>query len=189
MNDFILCSTLEFKISDYEKALKGDVEEGKALIANAITTRLLERYILPCEVKQNKNGFNVMASCCLLIESIQGFYGGHNKTPKGDKTFEDFFSREKHFELIHKHKLGHEIYSHIRCGILHQGETTGGWRIRRDLYKIIDIQNKIIDANYFRDAMKKAVIDYGGKLKSSDLSDDIWLKCKSKVECLIKNCK
>lgn len=189
MNDFILCSTNKFKASDFQAAIASKSSQAKNDIANAIELRLLERYILPSEGMENKNGFNIMAVNCLLIETIQSFYNGHDKTPRGDRTFEDFFKRENQFKDISNNNLGHQIYKNIRNGILHQGETTGGWRIRRDLTMMIDVKNKIIDANHFREAMKMSVIGYSKKLKQSEWSSTLWQNCISKMESIIKNCQ
>lgn len=97
MSDFILVQEPDFKISDYLAAIKQRSDEDKNKIAEAIKQRLIQRYITPCETKENKNGFNIMANCCLLIETFESFYRGWSKTPNGADAFCKFFNRVPEF--------------------------------------------------------------------------------------------
>ena len=120
-------------IEDYEKMLE---DQDKSSIADFVYGRLYSRYIKPFSfdndnfTKEYKNGFAMMANYCLLIETLESFKNGWGDSDrKSGDAFKQFFSTDPNFtELANK---GTQIYKNIRCGILHQGETTGGWKITR----------------------------------------------------------
>src|SRR6266571_1456463 len=51
-------------------------------IAKFLQQRLSERYITPLVVNPKKNGFLIMASSCLLIETMEAFRKGWSNTDK-----------------------------------------------------------------------------------------------------------
>src|SRR5271167_928447 len=57
-------------------------KKGRIGLAEFIEERLLERYITPLEEvpREQKNGFLMMASACLLIETLEAFYRGWPST-------------------------------------------------------------------------------------------------------------
>ena len=64
-------------------------------IANFIYERFFERYIRPLESipKTHKNGFCIMANCCIMIEALESFYNGWENTKgreKGKEAFKRF---------------------------------------------------------------------------------------------------
>ena len=64
-----------------------------------------------------------MANCCLLIETLQSFKNGwEDSGNKSALAFRQFLSTEKNFEVFLNKEQ--EFYANVRCGILHQGETT-----------------------------------------------------------------
>lgn len=189
MNDFIIAQEPKFTVQDYKTAIARKHNEDKTIIAEAIKRRLLQRYISPIEQNENKNGFNIMANCCLLIEAFESFYRGWAKTPNGSNAFCNFFNRSNRFHEFTGNDTPNQFYKHIRCGILHQGETTGGWRIRRDQTKKLDLTNKIIDANHFRHDLKKEIQDYLNLLKTKNWNDEKWKMLIKKMESIIKNCE
>lgn len=185
MDTFILAQEPEFTVKDYLSAMeRRDATE----IAEAIKRRLIQRYIEPGEVSGKKNGFNIMANCCLLIEAFESFYRGWSKTPNGSDAFCKFFNRAPLFNEFTGNDTPTQFYKHVRCGILHQGETTGGWRIRRDRSKKLNLEEKIIDANFFRDDLKKTVDTYFTQIKSKDWNALEWIMLKKKMSSIIKNC-
>jgi len=189
MSDFILARYPDFKISDYDSAINHKSDADKAEIADAIKRRLIQRYIDPSETIKNKSGFNIMANCCLLIETFESFYRGWSKTPNGADAFHEFFNKTPEFNEFTGNDIPIQFYKNIRCGILHQGETTGGWRIRRDQTKKLNLDNKIIDANHFRDDLKKVVVNYFTSLKMKDWDSHEWKMLDKKMKSIIRNCK
>ena len=127
----------------------------------------------------------MMASYCLLIETLQSFKNGWGDTKrKSEKAFKQFFKDNNKFGSL-KNK-GNEIYTNIRCGILHQGETTGGWRIRR---KGKLVENKTINATKFGIKLEETLNDYKNQLIDSEWDSHIWKKFRKKMKKIIKNCK
>lgn len=191
MNDFKLAKDPDFKISDYLTAISHRGDDDKNNIAEAIKRRLIQRYITPCETIVNKNGFNIMANCCLLIETFESFYRGWAKTPNGAgaDAFCKFFNRVPEFNEFTGNDLPTQFYKNIRCGILHQGEVGGGWRIRRDLSKKLNLEEKIIDANCFRNDLKLVIQKYFDDLKLKEWNSHEWIILEKKMKSINKNCQ
>lgn len=83
--------------------------------------------------KDRKYGFSIMAILCLLIETLQSFFEGKGHTQGISKAiFIRFFTDNEPFKSRYKvtPDLASHMYYHLRCGILHQAEVTGGSRLR-----------------------------------------------------------
>jgi len=141
-------------------------------IANFVKERFMERYITPMRVDpKKKNGFTTMAVSCLLIEALESFYRGRaDSNGKSQRAFCNFFDRNKGFRSFHG--LGQSFYKNVRCGILHQGETTGGWHIRRDGV-IFNKKAKTINAKLFHDEIEIVLKNYCEELRGSAWSAPI----------------
>ena len=176
---FLSSSTTVDKYREMEKNkdVKGIVEFAKE--------RFEERYITPFKQNPKKNGFIMMASACLMIEALQSFWQGWRKSPNTALAFCQFFERNPRFDTIRG--LSQEFYSHIRCGIMHQGETTGGWHIRRDLEKLYEESTKTIDATVFLREMKEALGDYCSTLQSESWDSEVWRKFRKKMKDVCNN--
>jgi len=157
-------------------------------LADFIYGRLHSRYILPFEEygSINKNGFSMMANYCLLVETLQSFINGWGDSNRQSLlAFKQFFTDNPNFpELENK---GQEIYKHIRCGILHQGETTNGWRITRKASVLVDEENKKIDAFLFGERMKKSLESYRDTLKLKEWDSMEWDNFRVKMRKVIEN--
>ncbi len=128
--------------------------------------------------KEYKNGFLILASCSLLIETFAAFLTGENETPRGEspnrfnKVFE--YAKDKKSPLnIFENS---EYYRAIRCGILHQGETKGKFLVTREKEKKI-LDGKIINAYLFHVALKKLLISYKSDLENKEWNSWIWDAC------------
>ena len=187
--DDVILSTLKngknITIKDYEQFVK---EKNKSAIAEMIFCRLYGRYLKPFTFendiynKNYKNGFAIMANCCLCIEALQSFKNGWGETPKGgNKIFDDFFNNTNTLKEFSKK----DFYKHIRCGILHQGETTGGWRIKRERSLL---ENKVINVTKFFDKLYKELNLYVEELRNSEWESKTWGNCRIKMQKIIKNC-
>lgn len=153
-------------------------------------------------------GFAIMANMCPVIEALEAFKHGkerfYNEKEKKEldnamsyeDAFIDFFTGEKEKEKERERErertfnvpenFGKEFYENIRCRILHQGGTGGGWRIKHiGDNKIIDVDAKIIDAKKFLDKIKKILENYGDDLKNG--REDI-NNCVTKCKAIISNC-
>jgi hypothetical protein len=163
-------------------------------IADFIMERFTERYIRPLRGDPTKkHGFCTMAICCLMIEALESFWQGWPDTKEKGKSreaFNSFFQRcsEQELELGIFSKLAEDFYQGVRCGILHQAETTKGWRIRRE-GPLFDPHTKTINATRFHNELEKALRLYCDILKQSDWDSEVWQNLRRKMEVVIKNCR
>jgi Lhr-like helicase len=93
---------VKITIDDYNAFLKiKDEAERKAKISEMIYYRFYDRYIKPFEYESKdyekcyKNGFAMMASGCLLIETLESFYEGLGDTKRGSKEMLKSFLKER----------------------------------------------------------------------------------------------
>lgn len=182
----------EFRISDYQSAL-ANIETGRQVIADAIHRRFTERYLGPITdpPSDRRHGFAMMAVACLMIEALQSFRCGWPDTSKrgdGKHAFCSFFDEHTAFAPFRGH--AGDFYKSVRCGILHQAETTNGWRIRRDQDQILTVTpaGLIVDAKRFTDALSDALDRYCD-LKAAPWDDELWNHLKSKMKNVCDNCK
>lgn len=158
-------------------------------IADFILERFSERYITPLR-EGKKHGFCKMAVCCLMIETLESFWQGWPDTEGcSKKAFRSFFRRcsEQNSELDVFYRHADDFYVGVRCGILHQAETTNGWRIRRE-GPLFNHSTKTINANRFHDQLEKALREYCDTLRQSDWNSEVWCNLRKKMKAVIKNC-
>lgn len=187
----------EITIKQIEEWIK-DKKHNKEYLSQFIYDRLYGRYIRPFDSKdspyvdKHKNGFTIMANCCLLIETYASFREGAFRDTKGksERCFGWFFLKEKRFVdfskggltindyISKKGRLNNkgvpfDFYRNVRCGILHNAETRNGWKIlRRD--SLYDEKTKTINAVKFMNRLNKTLIDYKKELDDSDINTEIW---------------
>jgi hypothetical protein len=164
---------------------------GRSKLAAFFRQRMGERYVEPVERLEpdEKNGFPIMALSCLLIESLQTFREGWPSSDgKSAQAFCYFFGRESAFATFRGHMRG--FYEHVRCGILHQGETTGGWTItRKKGVPLFEAASLRINATEFHRLLAKVIDGYADELKSQPLSSEVWQRFRKKLKAMIKNCE
>jgi hypothetical protein len=186
---------MQMKIEKNESLLSSSVSVSRYLemenskdskgIAAFINERFNERYVKPFEANENKNGFIMMASACLMIEALESFRQGWKKSPNSALAFCQFFDRNGRFSFLRGYS--NEFYSHIRCGIMHQGETTGGWHIRRDLDVIFDSTTKTIDATKFLKEMAGSLSEYCNSLEKGSWDSEQWNNLRKKMRDVCAN--
>jgi hypothetical protein len=199
-DDTILCwrskltATGHVTVADY-KTWAADGEKGKKKIAQLLAYRLTERYVDPVTHLEPrwKSGFSIMAVSCLLIETLETFCQGWESTEptksqpgKSKHAFQLFFSHQRQFKQFQSHAAA--FWKHVRCGILHQGETTGGWIVGRK-GPLFDKNDLEVNATKFHSLLTQAITDYSHQLQKEPLSADIWQKFKTKMNAIIKNCE
>lgn len=170
-------------------------DERKEDIANKlIERRFLERYIEPMETAPKKHGFCLMAVCCLMIESLESFRlgwpdttGKPNPKQTGKEAFKLAFQRIPELSVFVGDCDWESFYYDVRCGILHQGETVGGWKVKRK-GPLFDVASRTINASRFHRLMRKEVSRYRDELLSKDWNAPIWEKCRDKLEAICNNC-
>ncbi|HIC8861879.1 TPA: hypothetical protein ACW7Y0_002886 [Aeromonas hydrophila] len=162
--------------------------QDKAQIITVLRHRYSERYFEPFKKNESKHGFSMMAISCLVIESLISLKHGWKRTRRaGGIIFEEFFSTSHH--LTDFTGLGANFYQHIRCGILHQAETTGGWRIRRNFsLPIVCVDTKTINATKFLSQLEKEFETFLSELAEQDFSSLQWGKVIKKIDYIVANC-
>jgi len=195
-DDTILCwkSTLtsngHVTVADYT-AWRAEGEAGKRKIAEFFRDRVRERYIEPVLVlaPDEKNGFSIMALSCLMIETYETFrQGWPSSDNKSALAFCRFFDREDLFHDFRGH--AQQFYKSVRCGILHQGETTGGWQITRASGKpLFDPGTRTVHATKFHALLAKVIDKYQEDLNANLLTSDIWKHFLTKMTAAIDNCE
>jgi hypothetical protein len=204
-NDTILCgrpgSSYCVTVGDY-KAWENEAGSGWSKKPEFIRRRLFERYIDPVkaldchpDTKRLKNGFYIMAVSCLLIETLVSYWRGWETTEphkdaaarqvpgKSREAFRIFFHEEGRFAEFQ----GTEFYKRIRCGILHQGEATGGWTISRE-GSLFDGTSEV-NATKFHNKLAAAIRDYESNLKNPLPGSSLRNNFDKKMKAVIANCR
>ncbi len=184
-NSPVLCQRLGTTASQLGEWLRAD-ERGK--VAEFLEQRFLERYFTPVEAlnKDEKNGFATIALSCLVVESLQShYYGWPSTNGKSEFAFCRFFDREDRFSVFRG--FANAFYVNVRCGVLHQGETTGGWRVRRD-GPLFDSTRLCVNATKFHRALRGSLSEYVNKLQHPAADDSLWKNCHKKLKAVIANC-
>jgi len=127
-------------------------------LAQFIEERHSERFFRPIRAlgkalgNEQGYGFAMLALCSLLIETIQCYREGLPTTDRREfrglmslqkvpqdyrleeqnwKSSKEVFRRFFHrYQRIFQELPGVRFYKHVRCGLLHQGQTKRGWIIR-----------------------------------------------------------
>jgi hypothetical protein len=177
-------------------------------LADFIEERLLERYVLPVTQTCHKNGFIMIAASWLLIETLESFYRGWEDTSKRMKrddidpncrpidtksdrisrsqvAFCYFFGRFTKFSDLHP--LAGSIYTCVRCGILHQGETKGGWRVLRK-GPMFEPASLTLNATKFLNQVADCVTRYANCLRGAEWESDRWRNFIGKMAAIIRHC-
>ena len=184
----------------------------KTELANFFFDRFYVRYLKPFEfendeyIKSHKNGFAIMTSCCLLIETFVSYTELEFKDTsfKSERCFGYFFLKHKEFNCfakggleINKYEklttkklnnkgIPYDFYKNVRCGILHNGETKNNWKILRK-GKLFDEENKSINATKFMSNLVLVMRRFQNDLLFSDFNNsDIWKTYKKRLEYLIE---
>ncbi len=202
----------DFSMSDIESLIVD--ETNKKQLADIIFHRYYDRYLKPFyfssptqqtytetvnenEVKSLKNefttefksGFVIMTNCCLLIEVIATYFEGANETTKsGSETFKAVFKKANEYSNELKIFENEHFYRNIRCGLLHQGETYGKFKIRRS-GALLNKEHLTINAKLFCDKLKDFLNSYRQELMTAKWDSDIWDKCRIKLMHIINNSK
>jgi len=161
-------------------------------IAKFVHHRFAERYLLPLKHIRNEdeNGFLTMGVCCLLIEGLTAFREGWATTEgKSKRAFKLFFARESRFAAFRP--FDEDFWKGVRCGILHQGETSRGWRLNftNPQGPLFDAANKKINCSLFLSELEAVLQEYHDDLLRSGWDDVIWVHLRTKMKRTIEDCK
>ena len=186
--------------------------ESKIELADFFYHRFYGRYIKPFDFKNSeyiktyKNGFAIMTSCCLLIETFVSFTDPFflDTNQKSERCFGYFFLTQEEFiefskgglkesdyrnsnrKNLNNKGISNDFYKNVRCGILHNGEVKNNWRIVRNGV-LFDTKNKVINSHLFLQKLKDVMKKFKFNLKNSNIEDEIWKTYLLRLESLIKN--
>ena len=187
MNNTKLSSTTS--VSDYQKY---EEDKNKKAIADFLLERFTERYITPLRGNsKRKHGFTTMAISCLMIETLESFWLGEEDTKGQSKQmFISFFKHtQKQGGVLGRFSgCSTDFYYNVRCGILHQAETTEGWKIIRK-GNLLNIKEKTINATAFHDEVEESLKLYCKELKAAGWDSEIWENVRKKMARVIENCE
>jgi len=158
-------------------------------IAELIRSRLNERYWQPVG-SGSQSGFVQLAISCLLIEFFWSLKKGwKDSNHMSRRSFEEFFGESSRFTEIRRH--ANAFYTHVRCGLLHQAETTGGWKVSRSVAqkKLLDGRTKTIQAHRFFAALKAEIGEFLNQLATTPLRDSDWKPVLKKLDYIVANCR
>lgn len=162
--------------------------EDRAGIADLVQKRFQERYLKSVLDSTSRHGFTVLAVCCLMVEALESFrQGWPNSDGKSEAAFCGFF--QAHDEFHDLRPVAHEFYRAVRCAILHQAETTQGWRVHRKKGRLLQEQGNIhwISAWEFARRLRVVLRHYCKALKTSDWKSPVWVKARVKLQRICKN--
>lgn len=163
-------------------------KSSKKHIVDLIAHRFENRYLKHIKLSQVDSGFLIIAVCCFVIETLQSFREGEKDTNRiGRRMFRNFFNNDKDL-FPGFYDIADQFYEDIRCGILHQSETTNAWRILRS-GKLLDTTEFSINARLFVQALDKSVNKYVDELMASEFGTPIWNKAFLKLNDICENCK
>ena len=178
----------KFTVGDYLRAVDAC---DRVVIADAIHRRFLERYLFPASQSDAPGrGFTMMAIACLMVEALESFRRGWPDTGKrgqGEHAFCSFFDAHDAFALFRGH--AHDFYKGVRCGILHQAETTLAWRIRRNGPLLAHAGGvRTVNAKKFVRELRTALDGYRDRLKAQPWEDEVWTDLLWKMKHVCQNC-
>jgi hypothetical protein len=151
--------------------------------------RIDTRYIYPiASIEEHDSergeGFAITALFCSLIEFLEScekgdnfdLYANGNDTPQSHKYnshqaksyFKEFLKTRTPFDKLIPSTLVDSFYQDVRCALLHEARTKGGWYISSAPSSGVLILQKGGRINLFRDqlipALKKYFLDYRSRL-------------------------
>lgn len=157
-------------------------------IADLIRLRFSERYLDPVLDNPKRHGFSMLAVGCLMVEALESFRNGwKNTSGKSEAAFCSFF--QAHVEFKDLRPVAHDFYRAVRCGILHQAETTDRWRVHRESGLFVENGGvRSVSASEFGKGLKSVLDRYHHDLDVADWNDQIWAKARKKLQAICHNC-
>ncbi len=178
--------TRDVTVMQLQNWMKEQGVHSKTEIVKLIRHRFENRYLK--HIKSVDSGFLIMAVSCFVIETLQSFREGVPDTNgMGPRMFKNFFNNEQDNFPDFNEGISVEFYKHIRCGILHQSETTNGWRVLRK-GKLLDETEFSLNAELFLESLNKSVNKYLNELANSDFNSNLWKNAFIKLKDICENC-
>lgn len=146
--------------------------------------RLNLRYLTPIKVLQvngtfQGEGFAIVAIQCSLIEFLESSEVGINyryvrrsedlgpyEYKSSRSIFVKFLTERAPFSAMFNVATAQDLYTAVRCGLLHEAQTKNGWRIRAKSPNgaVVNVAERILYRDNFQDALLAYVKNYGERL-------------------------
>jgi hypothetical protein len=161
--------------ADHWKALRftseADWEKAIAIFQDRLETRYLEH--IRRLLRHRTSGFAVLALDCVVIETMEQFRQGTQKTPykQGEKYFVSFLKGTSFSDHVTKEQA-RLFYTNIRCGLLHQAEAEGSLVKRSSKLPLIaftqDHKGVIVNAKAFHAQLEQTIHEYADRLSKPE---------------------
>ena len=197
-----------YPLREYRRLVAAEDRKG---LARFLKHRFEERYVTPMS-GPGVAAFPKAGLSCMLLEALECFRKGEGLTPEGQSRayFTASLGSHKPFTKLAKYEKTHyvdflarravarkqnlpdrsvpdyTIYSGVRCGILHQGETTAGWRLRKDVPEF-DPELRVLNAHWFQRETTLALGAYCHQLTKARWEDDPWKHFRAKMDATIEH--
>ena len=146
--------------------------------------RLRLRYLEPIAVLQRElhyqgEGFSILAIQCTLIEFLEATFRGLTyrylrrgeacgafEYSRSSEVFADFLCTRAPFASRFDRPLAEEFYRSVRCGLLHEAQTKGGWRVWgcSEDGRIVDPGGRIVFRDDVQEGLEACIAEYGRQL-------------------------
>lgn len=187
--------------------LRGETHELARFVDERHRERFFEPIDLMKRFGSEGSGFAIMSLCSLLVETIECYREGvpssvsselHDLAelrkglgtielryelpggaPGSEAVFKNFFERIEHRSFF-PDVDGSCFYKDIRCGLLHQGQTKTGWRIRMS-GKFWDPDKRSLNRVEFSKRLDECFTFYVQELHSNDFETELWKNASRKI--------
>jgi hypothetical protein len=159
-------------------------------------TRIKTRYLEPMESirargTRNGEGFAIVALFCSLIEFLESCETGqkYHHLKKGEKLseneysnssdcFQTFLKTRSPFKTLVPSKLVKGFYEDVRCGLLHEARTKGGWVVAASGSNLIsETAGEItISRNRLVPALNEYFEDYRSRLLANRSTQEAFIR-------------
>jgi hypothetical protein len=154
---------------------ESDWQTAVRIFKDRIETRYLEH--IQSLLAMQTSGFVVLALDCALIETLEQFRQGKQKTPlRAVRRYFEAFLTETAFRDHFNTTTAGLFYTEIRCGLLHQTEAGGNSRVKRSsklplVSTTVDGKGIVINTPLFHDLLVQVYQSYATSLLSGSDTD------------------
>lgn len=175
----------------------GDPDPWREAFETYFHTRLSLRYLDPIKVLQESGtyqgeGFSIAAIHCTLIEFLESTVQGrsYRYRRRGDpplgaheyssssELFVTFLSTRPPFAKDFKAQLARDFYENVRCGLLHEARTKGGWMIwaKGPAGSVVSAADKTVYRDNFHAGLLEFIEWYKAALPSEILLQEAFIR-------------
>jgi hypothetical protein len=170
----------EFKATEWptdRNRLEAGDDEAWKLAVEILRKRLCGRYLDQSRalLDRSYSGFAVLAIDCAVVETLEQFRRGAKETPRrmGLQFFKTFLTKTR-FGNHFTEATAQLFYETVRCGILHQAETTADSIVKKKSATFVVKQSTTgngitINARRFHEELEAALADYVSALLAGDV--------------------